>query len=81
MMSKELKRKWSENVGNKLVGRRIVAVRYMTDKERRKHWWSKSAVIIKLDDGSALYPMSDDEGNDAGAIATTYDGLLVIPTV
>ena len=80
-MSNKLKKKWSKEVGGKLVGRKIVAVRYMTDKERKEQWWSKSAVVIRLDDGSALYPMSDDEGNDAGAIATTYEDLPVIPTI
>jgi hypothetical protein len=80
-MSNTLKRKWSEEVGRKLVGRKIVAVRYMTDKERKKHWWGKSAVVIKLDDGAFLYPMSDDEGNEAGAIATTLDDLPVIQTI
>ena len=76
-----LKKKWSKEVGEKLIGRKIVAVRYMTDKERKEQWWSKSAVVIRLDDGSALYPMSDDEGNDAGAIATMYEDLPVIPAI
>ncbi len=53
---------------NNLVGRKITSVRYMTDKEQQSFGWYKKAVVITLDDGSVMFPMSDDEGNDAGVI-------------
>jgi hypothetical protein len=40
----------------------------MTDKEQQSFGWYKKAVVITLDDGSVMFPMSDDEGNDAGVI-------------
>ena len=48
-------------------------------KLSERKWWSKSPVVIELDDGIHLIPMSDDEGNDAGAIATNLDDLPIIP--
>lgn len=52
----------------KLVGRKIVDARYMTP-ERAAEWaWDDCPVVLILDDGSALIPSSDDEGNGAGVL-------------
>lgn len=53
----------------RLLGRRIASIRYMTDEEQKSLGWSQKAVVLILDDGSLLFPMADDEGNDAGAIS------------
>jgi hypothetical protein len=37
--------------------------------------------MLELDDGTVLFPASDDEGNDAGALFTANDKLPVIPTI
>lgn len=52
-----------------LIGRRIVDVRWMSEKERDNCGWERSPVVITLDDDTLLYPQSDEEGNDAGALA------------
>lgn len=52
----------------KLIGRKIVDVRWMSQREVSEHGWSHKAPVLVLDDGNVLYPSSDDEGNDAGSL-------------
>ena len=80
-MSKKIVDKWKSAARKALVGRRIVGVDYLTAEETGEMMWSNSAVVLILDDGTALYPMSDDEGNDAGALATNKKELPVIPVI
>ena len=51
-----------------LVGRRIVGTRYLTAAECGEQYWQHSPLVLLLDDGTTLVPMSDEEGNDAGAL-------------
>lgn len=51
-----------------LEGRKIVRVRYMTEKEADVFCWPNKSVILQLDDGTLVFPSADDEGNDAGAL-------------
>ena len=81
MTKKELKKKWSREISEKIIGRKIVGVRYMTDSEVKGNLWHNAAVVLTLDNGTGIYPMSDEEGNNAGAIATTDDDLPVIPVI
>ena len=60
---------WEEKISKQLVGRKIVEVRWMTKKEADENYWDYQPVLLILDDGTALCPMSDDEGNEAGSIA------------
>lgn len=64
-----------------LVGRRIVGVRFLTDEEQRSLYWFRKAPVIELDDGNFLFPSADDEGNDAGALFTSFEQLLTIPVL
>ena len=57
-----------KHLSKRLAGRRIVSVRYMTDDEMRACAWFRRSVVLVLDDGTVLFPMSDDEGNDAGVL-------------
>ena len=58
-----------------LVGLKITAIRYMTPEERRQLFIDHRGVILTLSDGTELYPMVDDEENDAGVlIARSPDG-------
>jgi hypothetical protein len=53
----------------KLVGRRITAVRPMNAEERTTLGVNRrDGVAVVLDDGTALIPMADWEGNDSGAL-------------
>ena len=81
MTDEQLKKQWADEVSEKLVGRKIVKIRYMTKEEISDcNFWS-APVILKLDDGTMLYPMQDDEGNGAGSLATTHEDLPVIPVI
>lgn len=51
-----------------LVGRTIIAVRYLDAEEVSTLGIAHQPVCLQLDDGALLWPMTDDEGNDAGAL-------------
>ena len=59
---------WEQKNSPQLVGKKIVQVRWMTKKEADANYWDYQPVLLILDDGSALCPMSDDEGNNAGSL-------------
>jgi hypothetical protein len=52
-----------------LSGLTITRVRYMTPKEVEHLGWYKSSIVFEMSDGSLLFPQTDDEGNDGGAMA------------
>jgi hypothetical protein len=73
---------WSEVARKHLQGKRIVEVRYLTDKERPGDWY-QSSVAVFLDDGTQFYVSQDDEGNGAGSLfGSSADGKeWTLPTV
>ena len=66
-MNKTEKR-WTKLSSDKLVGKKIVKVFYMPEDVTEEIGWYKRPLVIKLSDGSLLYPQMDDEGNDGGAL-------------
>ena len=65
-----------------LVGRKIVEVRWMTPEEANESYWDYQPVLLILDDGTALCPMSDDEGNEGSALAVlNNEELSTIPVM
>ena len=74
-------KKWETNIRPILVNRTIKDIRYMTDEEVDHLGWDYSAIAIILDDGTILFPSSDDEGNNAGALFTTHDDMPTIPVI
>jgi len=52
-----------------LVGKKVVAVRGMTNAEMRKEGWdtSERATVIVFDDDTKVYASQDEEGNGPGA--------------
>ena len=62
----KLKNEWAEKLRKQLVGKTILNVRYMATQEL--DGWYKAPIIIELNDGQALIPQMDDEGNDGGAL-------------
>lgn len=65
----QLTRAWETKAHRALVGRRIVEARYMSQAEADALGFHSRAPVLVLDDGTALFPQADDEGNDAGALA------------
>jgi len=52
----------------KLVGRKIVEVRYLTKEESDSYGWSYQPLVIHFDDSTILIPSADDEMNDGGTL-------------
>ena len=78
---KTITKSWTQKVAEKLVGRKIVKVRYMDEQEAEDSGFDSRPIVLVLDDGNSIYPMHDDEGNDAGAMGTTFKKLPTIPVI
>lgn len=60
---------WLAYARKHLVGRTITSVAYITRSEAKENMWHSRPVALMLDNGSMLWPQSDDEGNNGGALA------------
>jgi hypothetical protein len=75
----DTEKRWTEIAKAQVLGRRIVAVRYMTEAEAKEYDWYNRPVVLVLDDGNKLIPSADDEGNNGGAIFTDKEpGVLPV---
>ena len=81
LQEKDLVKKWEKDIIPKLVGRKIVSCRYMTEKEMEGLGWDSKTLIITLEGNVKLFASSDDEGNSAGALFTNIRGLETIPVI
>ena len=63
-----------------MVGQKITEVRWLTKEQTEdvaEHWYNQP-IQITLENGVTLIPMSDDEGNEAGAMATNIPKMETI---
>ncbi len=67
-MAKKTDKQHSENFEKLLKGKTIKSVSYMSEKDAEKLNWHSRPLIIWFTDGSYLFPKSDDEGNNGGAM-------------
>jgi hypothetical protein len=83
MTNLELTQTWVEKAREVLKGRTIVAVTYASERDIADSYFSKRGLRILLDNGTEIYPMADDEGNDFGAVHyMTKDGKFdILPTL
>lgn len=81
MTEDELRKVWADRATKHLLGKTIAHVRYLSDEERDAMGWYSSALVIFFTDGSHIFPSQDDEGNDAGALFTSFDDLDTIPVI
>ena len=72
---------WEKRISKLLVNRKIVEVRYLTSEEAENSGWSNHPIVMILDNGHWILPMSDDEGNDGGAMATSFKSEPTIPVI
>lgn len=72
---------WRVLAGEKLIGRTIMEVRYLDDGEMEGLGWYEKSLLIIFDNGDYIYASSDDEGNSAGALFTSWEDLPTIPTI
>jgi hypothetical protein len=77
----ETENRWVKTARDQLQGRRIVYVRYMREDEADSLGWHTRPVVLVLDDGNLIYPASDDEGNDGGALYTNNEQNPVLPVI
>ena len=75
------KKHWAKLAKDLLVGKKVVNCDYLSEQEMEMLGWDKSALVIFFDDGTHIYASADDEGNDGGALFTSNDTLLTIPTI
>ena len=73
--------KWIEAIRKSLVGKKVAGITYLTEDQAEENLWCNRPVVIIFDDGSYIIPLSDDEGNNAGALATSYHTLPIIPVM
>jgi hypothetical protein len=83
MTNQELTQKWVEKARQVLKGRKIIAVSYASEKDIEESYFAKRGLRILLDNGTEILPMTDDEGNDFGAIHyMTKEGKFdILPTL
>lgn len=69
---------WIERAKARLLGRRIIGIRWMGEGELENLAWPQGSMVLELDDGSLLLPQADDEGNGPGAVLhiTKTDDML-----
>lgn len=70
---------WQKRVAQAFEGRKIVRVRWMTVEEASDFGLSARPCVFYLDDGTNFFPMSDDEGNNGGALSTSLEDLPTVP--
>ncbi len=72
---------WTNTAKHVLEGRTIKQVRYMTEDECEELMWDERALVLELDDGTLVWPSSDEEGNQAGVLFTNIDEASVLPAL
>lgn len=77
----QLDNMWVNKIKKNLLNKKIIDVRVMSISETKNLGWDYRSIVITLDDGEMIYPSMDDEGNEAGAIFTTYKDLPTIPVM
>ena len=75
---KDAKKYWNKKANDLLVGKKIVKVEWMNNKEKDEIGWYSRPVCMQLDDGTWIFPMADDEGNDGGALAVGESETLPV---
>ena len=73
---------WEYRASETLLGKRIVKVEYISEKECEENMWSSRPLCFQLEDGTWIVPQRDDEGNDGGALGYTKNNKFdVLPVI
>ena len=78
---KPVEQYWTELTEKHLVGKKIVKVEYFPKDMMEDMMWSSRPITIHLEDGNIITPQMDDEGNNGGAMLTTFEDLGTIPVI
>jgi len=68
-----LTKRWTKVAEDVLLGRQIVKVEYMSNKECNEYMWYKRPITFILDNGTRVIAQMDDEGNDGGVLTCLTD--------
>ncbi len=69
---------WSNKANELLKGKTIKECRYLTKEEADEMYWYNRPVVIIFTDGTYMFPMQDDEGNNGGAMAVGESEVLPV---
>ena len=72
---------WEKEISKFLVGKTIKSIEYISEDEGKEMLWNQLPLVIIFTDGSWIFPMQDDEGNNGGALATSSKKLSTIPVM
>jgi|TARA_R100001460_G_scaffold82008_2_gene122966 hypothetical protein len=81
------RKNWNKIAKKFLVGKIIQNARYLSQEEMNEcfgeedYGGMKVPLVIEFTDGSWIFPMSDDEGNDGGALATSSQEEPTLPVI
>lgn len=71
---------WTEYAADRLKGRTITKVEYLTNEECKDDFgWYKRPITFTLSGGTRIIAQMDDEGNDGGVLLIEYPGETVSP--
>ena len=57
-----------------IIGHKIVVIRKTTAEEREQMYWSANGIVLVLDNGVSLLPVTDEEANEPGRLLVDNDG-------
>ena len=57
-----------------IIGHKILAIRKTTAVEREQMYWSANGIVLLLDNGVSLLPVTDEEANGPGRMLVDTDG-------
>tara|TARA_Y100000593_G_scaffold93604_1_gene189115 strand:- start:790 stop:1026 length:237 start_codon:yes stop_codon:yes gene_type:complete len=77
-MSKDAHNYWRKKATKLLLNKKIVKVEWMNKSEQEEIGWHSRPLCMQLDDGTWIFPMADDEGNDGGALAVGESETLPV---
>ena len=72
---------WLKLAKKNLMGMLITNIRLLTPEEQESLGWENNCFVIVLKNGHCIFASSDDEGNDAGAIFTTFEDCPTLPVM
>ena len=80
-----IRENWDTKTKKFLVGKTIKTVRYLNEEEMIACFgddpYYKIPLVIEFTNVSWIFPMSDDEGNNGGALATSDEAMPTIPVM
>jgi len=74
-----MEKSWNK-IATVLLKNKTIEARHMTRDEADSMGGAR-ALVITLDDGTVIYPMADDEGNEAGSLGTNSAWQPILPII